>query len=182
MINQQYLPNPKQDEKIVANLWQHPFIFLKIFLTFILLFLIPVIIYYLVSFTQPTLWENPYLLVISTLLCFTYYLIILLLSLYIWMDNYLDVWTVTTHRIISREQLGLFNRTVSELELYRVQDVSVEQKGFLSTMLNYGDLYIQTAGATERFALKNVGEPIKVARIIQRLDEDAKHEHLNPTE
>lgn len=182
MIHKKYLPNPKQDEAVVANLWPHPFMFLKIFLTYLVLFMVPGLVYVMILWAQPAILDSQYLLPLLTILCFAYYLIVLLLAFYIWMDNYLDVWTITTHRIISRLQNGLFNRTVSELELYRVQDVSVEQKGFLPTMLNYGDLYIQTAGATERFVLKNVGDPVKIARIIQRLDEDAKHEYLNPTE
>ena len=180
MINKEQVPNKKQNEKVVMNLWPHPFMFFKIFLVYILLFAIPVAVYFFITWTYPAVFESQFLLPILTLICFAYYLVVLLLAFYIWMDNYLDVWTITTHRIVSREQKGLFNRTVSELELYRVQDVSVEQKGFLPTMLNYGDLYVQTAGATERFVFKNVGNPIKISRLIQRLDEDAKHQYFNP--
>lgn len=168
-----------QDEKVIAHLWPHPFIFFKIFASYFLMLLIPVVFYFAIGLTAPTILDNTIWFQILSVVCFTYYLVILMMVFSIWMDTFLDFWTLTDRRIISREQNGLFNRTVSELELYRVQDVSVEQKGFLATMLNFGDLYIQSAGEQERFSFKNVGEPVKISRLIQRLDQDAKKEHLN---
>ena len=46
-------------------------------------------------------------------------------------DYYLDTWIVTTERIISIEQKGLFERTASELDLISVQDATAEVHGFL---------------------------------------------------
>lgn len=180
MFSKKKLPNQAPDEKVIMHLWPHPFIFLKIFLIYLVLFSIPLVIYLLLLMTTPEVFEHPFILPILTVLCFAYYLVVLLLAFSIWVDTYLDVWTITNKRIISREQRGLFNRLVSELELYRVQDVSVEQKGFLPTILNYGDLYVQTAGTTERFAFKNIAEPVKISRLIQRLDEDAKKTYFQP--
>ena len=90
---------------------------------------------------------------------------------------HLDVWTVTTDRVINREQNGLFNRVVSEMDLYRIQDVTAEQKGFFPTILHYGNVYIQSAGVKERFIFEQVPSPYRVAKIIQKLDERAKQEH-----
>lgn len=66
-----------------------------------------------------------------------------------WLDYYLDVWIITTQRIIDIEQRGLFNREISEISLERVQNVTVEIPGFLATVLKFGNLKIQTAGAGE---------------------------------
>ncbi|MBI5766041.1 PH domain-containing protein [Candidatus Falkowbacteria bacterium] len=96
-----------------------------------------------------------------------------------WTTTYLDVWTITTERIINREQNGLFNRVVSELDLYRVQDVTAEQKGFFATIFHYGDVYIQSAGEKERFVFKQIANPYSIAKMVQRLDEKAKINHAN---
>ena len=177
MFNNRCLPNPRKNEKVVMHIWPHPFIFLNILFGYLFLFMIPIAIYLMMIRIVPSFLENNVLLPILTVLCFTYYLMTLVLAFSIWVDNYLDVWTITDKRIINREQKGLFNRLVSELELYQIQDVAVEQKGFLKTILNYGDLYIQTAGTLERFIFKNIAQPVKISRLIQKLDENAKKEH-----
>jgi len=180
MINKNVLPNQRPNEHVIAHLWPHPFIFFRIFGIYFLLLLIPVAVYFLLVNLPLNIFSNNLLVPLLTLIGFAYYLVILAMVLFVWMDNYLDVWTITNTRIISRQQNGMFNRVVSELELYRVQDVTVEQKGLLPTILNYGDLYIQTAGKEERFVFKNIGEPVQIARLVQRLDEDAKKNYFNP--
>ena len=181
MFDKRKLPllDRKPNEEVVVQLWPHPFIFLKIFVIFAVLFIIPLPAYYVVTGSAPWILESGIFLHIASVVNFSYYLIVLSLALSIWMDTYLDVWTITNRRIISREQRGLFNRVVSEFELYRVQDVTVEQKGIVATMLNFGDLYVQTAGKEERFIFKNVGEPVRISRLIQKLDEDAKRGYYN---
>ena len=116
----------------------------------------------------------------SLVLFFIYYLAMLVFTLTMWMDNYLDVWTLTSERIISREQKGLFNRVVSELDLTRIQDITVEQKGIVATILQYGDVYIQTAGEVERFIFSKVPNPYHISKLIQQLDEEAKKKQNYP--
>lgn len=173
---------PRDDEKVLAQLWPHPFIFLQIFVSYLFILLVPVLVYLVLNYVSPSILKGVIALELLSVICFTFYLAVLMVAFSIWVDTYLDFWTITDKRIISREQKGLFNRVVSELELYRVQDVSVEQKGFFATTLNYGDLYIQSAGEQERFVFKNVGEPIKISRIIQRLDLDAKKEQFKQSQ
>lgn len=168
------------DERIVANVWPHPIVFIKVILVCLALFAVPALFAYSVNSAYPRAAENQVLTALAVTASFAYYLYVLLFSLFVWMTNYLSFWTVTTHRIISRRQNGLFSRTVSELELYRVQDVTSEQKGFWATMLNYGDLYIQTAGEEERFVFKNFADPAGVSRMIQKLDEQAKQKFNRP--
>ena len=81
----------------------------------------------------------------------------------------LDVWIVTNHRIIDTTQHGFFNRTVSELHKSRIQDIYVNTEGTIQTLLNYGDLYIQTAGTEERFKFLQIPNPVKVKDEIMRM-------------
>jgi uncharacterized membrane protein YdbT with pleckstrin-like domain len=84
----------------------------------------------------------------------------------IWTNYYLDAWIVTDQRLIDIEQHGLFNRSVSECRLDRIQDVTAEVKGFLPTLLKYGNVTIQTAGEQGRFVMRNVPEPYALKDII----------------
>ncbi|OGF62317.1 hypothetical protein A2926_04390 [Candidatus Giovannonibacteria bacterium RIFCSPLOWO2_01_FULL_44_40] len=75
-----------------------------------------------------------------------YLMVVTLIAFLFWIDYYLDIWIITSERIIDVEQKGLFNRSVSEFMLDRVQDVTVEIPNFTATVLKYGNIIIQTAG------------------------------------
>lgn len=86
-------------------------------------------------------------LVGATLFFFVIYILIVFLILFIfWIEYYLDVWIITTERIIDIEQKSLFNREISEFRIQNVQDVTIDIPGMLATFLKYGNMTIQTAG------------------------------------
>ena len=87
----------------------------------------------------------------------------------IWIDYYFDIWIITNKRIINIEQKGLFIRHVSELAFKNIQDVTTEVTGFIPTVLNYGDVFIQTAAEKERFIFKQVPGPYKIKDLIMNL-------------
>ena len=82
--------------------------------------------------------------------------IFLLLGLWIYRQNRL---MITNMHLIQIEQVGLFNRRVSQLSLARVQDVSGRRTGLLATLLDYGDVEIQSAGEEEKFVFRNAPQP-----------------------
>ncbi len=174
MISKHHIPNQHDGEEIIFHLRRHWFVFFKLFLFFVLLSLIPIVLYYLINQNQPVFLDNEIGYPLILILFLSYYLILLISALTAWTETYLDVWTITSDRIINREQHGLFNRVVSELDLARIQDVTAEQKGFFPTIFYYGNVYVQSAGEKERFVFEQIAEPYKIAKIIQKLDEKAK--------
>lgn len=174
MISKNNIPNQHGGEDVVLHLRRHWFIFFRIFLVFAILSLVPVALYFVISGGLPEILESDIGYPMILILFLSYYLILLVSLFTAWTETYLDVWTVTTHRIINREQNGLFHRVVSEIDLKRVQDVTAEQKGFFPTIFHYGNVYIQSAGAKERFIFEQIPRPYKVAKMIQKLDERAK--------
>ncbi|MFC1686449.1 PH domain-containing protein [Patescibacteria group bacterium] len=99
---------------------------------------------------------------------------------------YYDSFIITNKRIIDIDQKGVFNRTVSETTFERVQDATYEVKGFLGTMLNYGMVKVQTAGAEETIELTHVHHPKKVQdqilKIGEGFDEDQEEGNKNEGE
>lgn len=87
----------------------------------------------------------------------------------VWIDVYFDVWIVTNERIVNVEQKDLFTRRVSELRFSRVQDVTSEINGIIPSILNYGDVYVQTAGEQARFIFHNVPDPIAIKDLVMGL-------------
>jgi uncharacterized membrane protein YdbT with pleckstrin-like domain len=97
-------------------------------------------------------------------------------SFLIWVDFYLDTWIITDKRIINIEQKGLFSRVNSELALDKIQDVTTDVTGLFPTLLNYGDVFVQTAAEKERFIFRKVPNPNKIKDLLMKLEKEKEKE------
>ncbi len=169
----------KSYEKPVYLLRRHPLIFFKDILLFLMLAGAPYLLYLALARYFSASLTGPYGYPLFILGASVYYLSIWLFFLTQFVDYYLDVWIVTNDRIVNIEQQALFSRTISELDLYKIQDVTSDVKGMLPTFFNYGQVFIQTAGQKERFTFEQVSNPHQIRqRIIDLIEMDRKY-HLN---
>ncbi len=97
-----------------------------------------------------------------------------LLGLMIFTRYYLDCWVVTSERTIHTELRGLFSRFYSSVSHDRVQDVTVDVCGVLPTVLKYGNLKIQTAGAFKKFIFRQIPAPYETKRTLLQAIKDFK--------
>lgn len=65
-------------------------------------------------------------------------------------------YTLTDRRLLTRR--GIVARAMSQAELHRIQDVNVRQN-FAGRILNYGHVYVETAGTSGVIVLKYVNDP-----------------------
>lgn len=177
MMRLDKLPNQRPDERVVLFLRRHWIAPFTIAAVTVLLLGVPAILALLFQ-TDLLIWlQRPALGPLTILVAVIYAMGIWLLTAIEFTDYYLDTWIVTTERVINIEQEGLFKRTASELHLGNIQDVTSEIKGFLETMLGYGDVLIQTAGKTERFNFERIPNPDQVKDTILHLVEEDKKRH-----
>ncbi len=170
-----YLPNKLEGEKIIIILRRHWFIIFTKIIFWAFVALLPLIFYLLMINVLSGLIANEVIYPIFVLFTSIYYLYVWLFIFYSFVDYYLDVWILTNARIVNTEQKGLLSRTVSEQRLYRIQDVTSELKGFFSTILDFGTVYVQTAAEEPRFVFKQVPHPQQVAKkIIKIVEQDKK--------
>lgn len=108
----------------------------------------------------------------------TLFLFLWLFGFLVWIDYYFDVWIITNERIVNIEQKGLFNRHISELRFSRVQDVTASVDGLVPTMLNFGDVYVQTASEEDHFIFRQVGDPFAVKDEVMRLARQATRDDM----
>lgn len=109
----------------------------------------------------------------------TFLLAIWIYCFLIWVDYYFDVWVITDERIINIEQRGLFLRRVSSAEYEKIQDVTVEVKGFLQTVINFGDVRIQTAGETENIVFRRISNPYEIKNLVAKIQKEKKEKKIN---
>lgn len=107
-------------------------------------FVVPAIVFFLYSTTAFS-FLTPELKSAASFVFTLYLLGLLLYAFIIWADYYLDIWIITDQRLVDVEQRGLFSRTISELPMTKVQNVTIEIPGFIATMLRFGNIKVETA-------------------------------------
>lgn len=162
-----------EDEVVLAFLRRHWFVMFQNALLFLILMFIPIGIYKLVpgfflNIIAGTAWEGVIIMFFGA-----YYLMMWLFFFASIVDYYLDVWIVTSERIVDIQQISLFRHIVAEQRIVRVQDVTSTVQGIIPTFLNYGNVNIQTAGEEERFVFEQVSNPEGVKKIIFQAYEQA---------
>ena len=176
-MNLDHLINRKPDEKVIFYTRRHVVVFVGELLLISVLALIPLLGYYLIGAAWPALLTSSVSRPILVLMLSAYYLNLWLFFLSNFVDYYLDAWIVTDDRILNVEQHGLFSRTISELDLVKIQDVTSEVKGFFPYLFNFGDVFIQTAGETRRFQFEQVPRPHEIRKhILGLVEEDRKRQ------
>lgn len=97
-----------------------------------------------------------------------------LIGTYVYKQNRL---VITNENVLQVLQFGLFNQQVSQLNLAKIQDVSVDKAGILPSIFDFGTLDIETAGEQYNFRFKYTADPYKIAKIIIEAHEDFIKEH-----
>lgn len=180
MVTATDFPGREADEKVILVLHRHWFVFVRSVFLLVLLGGAPVVV--AAVWSHIAHWQLATdslgfgLLVIASTV---FYLFLWELIYGFWLDYYLDFFIVTNKRVVDIEQSGLFGRTVAEERLYRIQDVTSDTQGILPTLLRFGNVYIQTAGKTERFIFEQVPDPERVAKAILAMTDqiDDRLEH-----
>ncbi len=182
MLDLGNLPNAIPEEKLVYFLRRHPITLLSVLFGYLLLLAAPFLILAYFRVFQPELLEGVSFQALVVFGGSAFFLFAWLFLFQLFLDYYLDSWIVTTRRILNIEQNGLFGRTVSELRLYRIQDVTAIVNGFVKTMFNFGEVEIQTAGEHERFMFEEIPHPNEVAKTVLELSEMDRNDHIKEDE
>lgn len=171
-MNKTIFPGQQEDEVEARVYRKHPIVLCRKFTFYIFTLVILLVIYLLIkNFTSWLDDSSSFLYMILVMAAGLYVLFTLLFLFYTWVDYYLDLLIVTNERIINIRQEGLFDRSISELRLYRIQDVTSETKGFLATIFKYGKIEIQTASEQDKFIFEQIPHPELVANRIMELHE-----------
>ncbi len=150
------------DEKIILMLRQHPIVNFKWIITSLLLLTGPTL---LNTFGVFDFLPGGFDLVITL----SWYLVTSAYAIEGFLDWYFNVYFITTHRIVDVDFYNIIDKRVSNAEIEKIEDVSYTTGGVLRTMLNYGDVFIQTAAEVSEFDFFAVPSPEKVVKILDDL-------------
>lgn len=173
----------EEDEEVIAIIRRHWFYVFKQCFLIVVLILLPIIglIFgllfadaVLIAFMQAFM---PHLIFLYA--CWLLIQWMLLAS--IWTDHYLDIWAITTRRIIKVDQVTLFKRQIGSFRLERLQDINVEINGIVATLLDYGTIHAETAsgGNGEEFKAAYLPKPQEIKSLILKAsDERMKNQSM----
>lgn len=181
MIDLRHLPGADLHEHQANIHRRHFFTLIPVLSMFLFVCAIPFGTYYWFQQVQPEVLSTELYKTLLILGGSSFFLFGWIFCFVMFMDYWLDIFIITEKRIIDIDQTGIFSRTVSELRLNRIQDVTAQVKGFWQSMFDYGDVYIQTAGEIERFHFENIPHPNHLAKEILELVEIDRKTNLSDT-
>ena len=82
-----------------------------------------------------------------------------------------NVGIVTNERILDVDFNMIIQKQVSGTSLAKVTDVTERTTGFVRSLFQFGDVYVQTAGEEQNIEFHAVPEPVEIVSIINKLME-----------
>ncbi|MBI5022696.1 MAG: PH domain-containing protein [Candidatus Magasanikbacteria bacterium] len=90
-------------------------------------------------------------------------LLLLIRALYFWHRN---AFVITNQKVIDIYQVGSLEKTVTEVHLDKIHNVSYKIKGLFPTIFHYGKIKIQTVGGEVDLEFDRVKNPAKVQEVV----------------
>lgn len=175
----------KPYEKIIYVIRRHWVTYIPTIFLFFILALVPIAVGYILNQTSASLLTEPYSRAFFMLVFSVYELSIALFFFASFIMYYLDMLIITNDRLVQIQQRNLFSRSISELDLFKIQDSTSEVHGAVATIFSYGKLSIQTAGEQKNFMFEAVPNVHTIRRELMHLAEEDRKFHVNapkPTE
>jgi len=162
-------------EEILLLVRQHPLTQMRLFFAILILIVLPLGIFF---FPFPDFFP-PKLHILAFL---GWFLLVIAFGLEAFLDWFYNVNFVTNERVIDIDFRSLLFRDVSTARLDRIEDVTTSTAGYLGSFFNFGNVKVQTAGATDVFEFYRVPSPNKVSEFINELINDEEQGDRTPIE
>lgn len=165
------------DEKILLLLRAHPITNLPWIIFSLILFFVPLIAVRLAPFIGFSFNLLPQTFILILLII--NYLLTTTIAFEGFLYWYFNATLITSEKIIDIDFEPLLYKGVDLAPLPKIEETDSVTAGFLGTIFNFGDVKVQTAGATVAIEMKKIPRPAVVADMI--LDLIGKpHEHIIP--
>jgi membrane protein YdbS with pleckstrin-like domain len=91
---------------------------------------------------------------------------------YVWFNFlswFFNVGIITNERILDVDFINVLYKEVTATRLSKVEDVTAKSGGYIRSLFNYGNVFVQTAGEEVNIEFLNVPFPSRVVEIINEL-------------
>lgn len=150
-----------QDEEVVLALRAHPITLLPWIINSIVL----LILIFLLNIFYPSFFSISQIIFLNILA-------VSVVFAYVWFNFlgwFFNVGIITKERILDIDLHSVIYKETTVTQLNKVEDITVKSAGFFSSIFNYGNLFIQTAGADVNIEFLNIPAPADASKIINDL-------------
>jgi len=95
---------------------------------------------------------------------------------YLWYGYSHTEWIVTNQRLLDYNKRHWFHEQMTTADLVNVEDISVEQRGVLATLANYGNVLCQTAGSQPNLVMDGLADPKHVLSLVDAARDQARRD------
>ena len=92
----------------------------------------------------------------------------------IWYRHHYDEWIVTNQRLIDAYRRHWFDQRIASADLVNLQNISIQKRGLLAALFNFGDVHCETAGSDEAFVLSAIPKPQETLAVIDATRDAAR--------
>lgn len=107
-----------------------------------------------------------------------WYLLILGYILERFFTWFFNVNIVTDERIVDIDFLSLLYKRISSAKIDKIEDVTDSVGGFIGSILNFGDVEIQTAAEQREFVFEQVPQPHKITKLLNEMILEEEREKI----
>ncbi|MBU1165021.1 PH domain-containing protein [Patescibacteria group bacterium] len=93
----------------------------------------------------------------------------------------LTAFYITSKKVIDVDYSKLLNKSISQVPLNQILDISFKKKGLWQNLINFGEVKIVIAQGTSKIVLENISKPQHLQQILQNTIDSVqiKHEDNN---
>lgn len=154
---------PLEDgEEVILVAHRHWIIYTLSAVGLFIAFLLPFISYRLLNLNTVLPLDNDRNYQLAVFFYAAYFLLLWSYFFISWTNTYLDAWIITDRRMVDIEQASLFHRSVTDFRMEKIENVTVNEMGFIANMLGYGSIRVETAGERVELFFDFLPDPYKV--------------------
>lgn len=158
----------QSNEEILLKVRRHWIVLLKSVASIVVLTILPLLLFGMLGLVMRGGIELMFANASFTILLITVWFLLMWMALIVmWTDYYLDLWIITNMRVISIDQVTLFQRTITTLGIERIQEITVRTDNAIAALLHYGTIEIDTAGSNQApVYMSSIPNPERVRALI----------------
>lgn len=158
------------DETVILVVRAHPITNLSWLVPAVLLFLLPFAVALFESVFKSMIPPFPEVYKIAFLV--VDYLLALIITFEGFLYWYFNVNIITNERILDVNFASLLYKNIDMAPINKVEEANTTMSGVLGSILNFGDVSVQTAGAVITIKMEKIPKPNRVANLILETAEE----------
>jgi uncharacterized membrane protein YdbT with pleckstrin-like domain len=161
-----------EDEQVLLMIRQHPivnipWIVITILLTiapFVFLPLVPILSFFPVKF--------------HVIAFIGWYLMVFGYALEQFLVWFFNIYIITDERVIDMDFYNLLFKRVSEAKIDRIEDITTANSGLLQSIVDFGDIQIQTSAEIPEIEFEKIPHPDRVQKLLSELIDQEEQERI----